>query len=96
MQRLYKAFDLSPEIKPDWLIFNEVVTQLAGGAPYFSARDILREIAANVKPYAAITPKSVSEDGVRWHYSEGSKPAATITPVLYSPAARATVGAAAR
>jgi predicted molibdopterin-dependent oxidoreductase YjgC len=89
VQRIYKAFDISTEIKPDWLIFNEVATQLAGGAPYFSARDILREIAANVAPYAGITPKSVSDGGVRWSYPEGGAPAPSITPVLYSSPARA-------
>jgi NADH-quinone oxidoreductase subunit G len=68
VQRLYKAFDVSPNIKPDWLVFTEVAAQLGGGAAYFSARDILRDIAANVPIYAGITPKSLGESGIRWNY----------------------------
>ena len=87
VQRVFKAFDLSPDIKPDWLIFTEVSTQLVGGAPYFSARDILREIATAVSPYSAMTPKSVSEGGVRWSYPEGTAPAPFISPITYRPPA---------
>jgi NADH-quinone oxidoreductase subunit G len=94
IQRLFKAFDISPQIKPDWLIFTEVSNQLAGGAPYFSARDILREIAANVLIYGGITPKSVSEGGVRWSYPEGAAKSASIATVTYNPLARSVVGAA--
>jgi NADH-quinone oxidoreductase subunit G len=94
VQRIYKAFDISPEIKPDWLIFSEVATQLAGVSPYFSARDILREIAATVPIYAGMTPKAVGDGGVRWSYPDGSKPKPTVTPVIYTTPARVPVGTA--
>ncbi len=68
IQRIYKAFDISPEIKPDWLVFAEVAAQMARSTPYFSARDILRDIAANVPIYAGITPRNLGESGIRWHY----------------------------
>jgi NADH-quinone oxidoreductase subunit G len=96
VQRIFKAFDITPTIKPDWLIFTEVATHLAGGAPYFSARDILREIAANVAPYGGITPKSVSEGGVRWSYPESSAKAPAIATVTYNAPARTAVGAPGR
>jgi predicted molibdopterin-dependent oxidoreductase YjgC len=69
VQRIYKAFDISPDIKPDWLIFTEVAA-LLGGTPYFSARDILRDIAASVPMYSGITFKSLGETGVRWEYPQ--------------------------
>ena len=98
VQRIYKAFDISPDIKPDWLIFTEVATRLAGGAPYFSARDILREIAANVPTYAGITPKSLGEgkaEGIRWNYSAPA-PLYTVVPVTYhAPATGIKSGASA-
>ncbi len=68
VQRIYRAFDLSADIKPDWLIFTEVSAQMGGTASYFSSRDILRDIAAKVPTYAGITPKSLGEVGIRWHY----------------------------
>lgn len=83
VQRLYRAFDVSPEIKPDWLIFTEVATQLAGGASYFSSRDILREIAANVPIYSGITPKTLGETGIRWNYAETPK-TPQVVPVKYT------------
>ena len=68
VQRIYKAFDISPDIKPDWLIFSEIAAQMGSGTPFFSARDILRDIAANVPLYAGMTPKSLGEAGLRWNY----------------------------
>lgn len=82
VQRLYKAFEISPNIKPDWLIFTEVATRLAGGAPYFSARDILRDIADNVPQYAGIAPKTLGEAGIRWQYPNAQKSFAA-APVVY-------------
>jgi predicted molibdopterin-dependent oxidoreductase YjgC len=69
VQRIYKAFDISPEIKPDWLIFTELGA-LLGGTPYFSARDVLRDIAASVPMYANISLKSLGETGIRWEYTK--------------------------
>ena len=96
VQRIFKAFDISPNIKPDWLIFSEVATQIAGITPYFSARDILRDIAASVPAYSGITPKSLGENGVRWQYEAGSAKTFTPAPVAYTPVeSRATAGATA-
>ena len=66
VQRIYKAFDISPDIKPDWLIFSEIAAQMGSGTPFFSARDILRDIAATVPLYAGMTPKSLGEGGIRY------------------------------
>ncbi len=68
VQRIYRAFELSHDIKPDWLVFTEVAAQLGSGITYFSARDVLRDIAANVPIYEGITPRSLGESGVRWNY----------------------------
>jgi len=83
VQRIYKAFDLGPEIRPDWLVFTEVAAQMGGGSIYFSARDILRDIAAHVAGYAGITPKSLGEAGIRWTYPEADPKPATLTPTTY-------------
>ena len=69
VQRIYKAFEISQEIKPDWLIFSEVSARLGGGAPFFSPRDILRAIAAQVPVYANINLKSLGDEGIRWEYA---------------------------
>jgi NADH-quinone oxidoreductase subunit G len=96
VQRIYKAFDISPNIKADWLIFTETATRLAGGAPYFSARDILRDIAASVPLYQGITPRSLGENGVRWHYANSAAKPYTAAPIAYkAPAMRTTAGAGA-
>lgn len=69
VQRIFKAFEISQEIKPDWLIFSEVSARLGSGAPYFTSRDILRAIAVQVPAYANINPKSLGDAGVRWEYA---------------------------
>jgi predicted molibdopterin-dependent oxidoreductase YjgC len=92
VQRIYKAFDISPDVKPGWLVFTETAAVLGKGrSPYFSARDILRDIAARVPLYAGITPKSLGEGGVRWNYPEGSAPALKLVPVTYRAPERAAV-----
>jgi NADH-quinone oxidoreductase subunit G len=91
VQRIYRAFDLSADIKPDWLIFTEVAAQLGGEAGYFSARDILRDIAAKVPLYAGITPKSLGESGVRWTYPEAEPKAARLVSVSYTAPKRETL-----
>ncbi len=88
VQRIHRAFAIGPEVKTDWLVFTEVATQLAGGAPYFSARDILRDIAANVPMYANITLKSLDEGGVRWSYPEGGGKPDAVVNVSYNASAR--------
>ncbi len=84
IQRIYKAFDLDPGIREGWLIFSEVATILGGVAPYFSARDILREIAASVPQYAGITPKRLGETGVRWDHPADTALQYRVAPVSYS------------
>jgi predicted molibdopterin-dependent oxidoreductase YjgC len=91
VQRIYRAFDLAPNIKPDWLIFTEVAAQLGGDANYFSARDILRDICTKVPLYAEITPKSLGESGVRWAYPESEPKPARIVPVTYTAPKRETL-----
>jgi len=91
VQRIYRAFDLAPDIKPDWLIFTEVAAQLGGEATYFSARDILRDISAKVPLYAEITPKSIGESGVRWNYPSSEAKPATLVPVTYTAPRRETL-----
>jgi len=80
-QRIHRAFEISPDIKPDWLVFAETGVALGGGAPAFSAREILREIAGAVPTYAAMTPKGLGDTGLRWSYPESARPAPSIVPV---------------
>jgi NADH-quinone oxidoreductase subunit G len=90
VQRIYKAFDIAPEIRAGWLVFSEVSALMGGGgAPYFSSRDVLRDIAATVPLYSGITPKSLGESGVRWSYPGGGERPLRVTPVAYSAPARA-------
>jgi predicted molibdopterin-dependent oxidoreductase YjgC len=92
VQRIYKALELSPDIKPGWLVFTEVASLLGkGGAPHFSARDVLKDIVAKVPLYAGITPKSLGEAGVRWNYPVGGAPALKLVPVTYKAPERAAV-----
>ena len=90
VQRIYKAFDVAPDIKADWMIFAEMSAQLGSVTSYFSARDILREIASVVPQYMGITPKNLGEGGVRWNYATPEKPP-VIVPVSYTASAREAV-----
>ncbi len=75
VQRISKAFDVAPDIKPDWLIFTEIGAQMGGGSLYFTARDVIRDIAATVPQYAGINYRSLGEFGVRWQYAgDAAKP----------------------
>ena len=86
VQRFYKAFELDPNIKPAWLVFSEMATQLGSRDTYFSSRDILKEIASEIPTYAEITPKSLGESGIRWNETAGE----TKSPVLKLPATAPT------
>jgi len=68
VQRIHKAFDISLDIKPDWLIFSEVSARLGAGSPYFSARDVFRAITAQVPAYAEMSLKNLGDEGIRWEY----------------------------
>jgi len=61
---------VAPDIKPDWLIFTEISAQMGGGSLYFTARDVIRDIAATVPQYAGINYRSMGEFGTRWHYTD--------------------------
>ncbi len=84
VQRVHRAFELAPTIKPDWLIFAETADILGHPMPYVSARDILRAIAREVPLYCDITPQTLGEGGRRWEYPAGGQiTAPTPQPVDY-------------
>ncbi len=87
VQRFFKAFEISPEIHPEWLIFSQLAMRMGGTAPYFSARDILREIAASVPIYQACTPRDLGDQGVRWHYPAANHTADLVGVEYRAPAA---------
>ena len=70
IQRIHRAFEVSQDIKPDWLIFSEVAEKLSAGTPslYLSARDVWRDIQAAAPNYASISLKSLGDGGIRWQY----------------------------
>ncbi len=90
IQRIYRAFDISGNVKPDWLVFTEVAELLGGGAPYVSARDIWRDIAQTIPTHSSITLKSLGESGIRWQYAHPA-PKPTVAAAPYkAPAAAGT------
>ncbi|MCC6728535.1 MAG: NADH-quinone oxidoreductase subunit NuoG [Chthonomonadales bacterium] len=86
VQRFLKAFDVGRHIRPGWLICAEIAARLGHRMPYFSARDVLRDIAAHVPIYGGCTPRELGDEGVRWGYPEKPTPALSIVPVSYEPA----------
>jgi NADH-quinone oxidoreductase subunit G len=70
VQRFFKAFEIAREIRPDWTAFAEIAAKMGFILPYFSARDILRDIAAHVPIYQHCTPRELGDQGVRWEYPE--------------------------
>lgn len=91
VQRFFKCFEISPDIHADWLIFSQIAAQMGIGLPYFSARDIQREITAQVKIYQNCTPKAMGDLGVRWEYASAERPAPAVEPVTYKAPAGVTV-----
>src|SRR5262249_54362710 len=81
VQRFFKAFEIAPTIHAEWLVFAEVAARMGGAPPYFSARDILRDIAANVPIYAGCTPRALGDEGVRWDYPAAEHPTLDLEPV---------------
>ena len=69
IQRIHRAFELSVDIKPDWMIFSEVDEKLGGTSAYFSARDIWRDITAAVPTHSGISLKSLGDTGIRWNFA---------------------------
>ncbi len=69
VQRVYKAFDIEGDVKPDWLIFTELASQMGANFPFFSARDITLAIAKTVSTFAGTTPKALGDAGLRLQHS---------------------------
>lgn len=83
VQRVHKAFEIAPHIKPDWLIFAELADILRHPMPYFSPRDILCAISSEVPLYADITPQTLGEQGLRWQYPANQNIQPRPIPVEY-------------
>lgn len=83
VQRFFKAFEISPEIHADWAIFARIASLRGQVMPYFSARDVLRDIAANVSLYRDCSPRSLGDEGIRWNYPEGEAITPEVTAVSY-------------
>jgi NADH-quinone oxidoreductase subunit G len=89
VQAIHQCFEISPTIKPDWLVFAEVAALLSREElPFFSARDIVYEINAQVPLYAKATPEAIGEQGYRWSYSTSATPG--MVPVKYTVPVRET------
>ncbi|MEP6756226.1 MAG: NADH-quinone oxidoreductase subunit NuoG [Chthonomonadales bacterium] len=65
VQRFYKAFEISPEIHAEWVIFQELASRMGVHMPYFSSRDIIAEIASNVPGYENCGLNDLGDTGVR-------------------------------
>ncbi len=87
IQRIDKAFEISRDIKADWLIFSELAAMIDGSLMPFSASDIFKEISETVTPYAGLTLKSLGESGTRWNLSSISKSNKIFT-AIYTPPVR--------
>ncbi len=68
VQRFFKAFEIDPEILPDWFVFGQIAGLRGRPMPYMSARDILRDITSNVPIYKDCGPRQLGDLGVRWEY----------------------------
>jgi NADH-quinone oxidoreductase subunit G len=88
VQRFLRAFEISPDIHADWLVFQQIGAQMGKFMPFFAARDILRDIAANVPAYQEFTPRALGDLGIRWNYPAEERPAPEIQAVEYRAPAR--------
>ena len=79
VQRFWRAFEISPMIRADWVVFAQIGAQMGGGPPYSSAGDILRDINRNVELYRECTPENIGDQGYRWTYP-GEKPSESPEP----------------
>ncbi len=73
VQRFLKAFEIEPGILPAWGVASRIALRLGTAMPYYSSRDVLRDIAANVPTYAGCGPRELGELGVRWEYATSDK-----------------------
>jgi len=69
VQRFWQSFEIGPDVQPDWLGFQHISALLGCMMPYFSVRDISREIASSVPGYAGCSLRDLGDTGVRWTYS---------------------------
>jgi NADH-quinone oxidoreductase subunit G len=87
VQRFHKAFEISPDVVPDWFVFAQIAGLMGQPLPYTSSRDILRDIVANVPIYKDCGPRQLGDLGVRWEYPEAGNAEHTVSRVEYkSPA----------
>lgn len=70
VQRFWKALEPEGEIKPDWLIFAELLLRLTRRVPPFNTREVMKEIAQAVPFYQGCTYENLKDQGVRWEYPE--------------------------
>lgn len=87
IQKIEKVFEISRDIKADWLIFSELAAMIDGSPIPFSAADIFTEIAAAITEYAGISYKSLGDGGVRWR-SDSSSTNTKIFTAIYTPPAK--------
>jgi len=83
VQRFWKAFEISPEIHPGWLIFSEIGAYMQGRPPYASAREVLSEISETVSIYKDVNFKSLGDQGLRWEYESMNAQPQRIVQVEY-------------
>lgn len=76
VQRFQRAFQVSPEVRPGWLVCGDLAARLGVPMRYATARDIQTEIARTVPIYAECTPAALGDHGVRWALPSDSGPAA--------------------
>src|SRR5207244_5939577 len=87
VQRFFKAFELAPTIRPDWLMFAEIESRLGGPEPYFSGRDVLKDLTQHVAIYKDCAAENLGEEGIRWTYPDLARTAPGLIPVEYNAAA---------
>jgi predicted molibdopterin-dependent oxidoreductase YjgC len=83
VQRFFKAFEISPEILPNWLVFAQLAARMGAPPTYVSWRDILQEITQKVAIYKGCTPRALGDQGIRWEYPTAETRSFAIEPVEY-------------
>lgn len=83
VQRFWKAFDLAPDMRPEWLVLSDIAIRLGAAPKYYTARDVLRDIVASVPIYAGCGLSELGDQGVRWMYPDsaaGSRKLVVVEP----------------